>query len=175
MNDPTILLLGDSLIDFGNWPARLHDYQVISSGLPGECSWELLERIQYSSFPATVDVISLMTGTNDLFSGFSNTPDTIHQILTYLSRSFPHVPLILTSLLPYQVMGLGGVVTQINAELESFCNTTEFVYFDLHSVFADSQEKLFDFDGVHLSESGYQVWAANLKKIISEHLAKDRD
>ena len=175
MNNPTILLLGDSLIDFGNWSARLKEYQVISSGLPGECSWELLERVQYSSFPGTIDFISLMTGTNDLFSGFTNTPETIHRILTSLSRSFPTAPLILTSLLPYQVMGLDRVVKQINAELESFCNATEIIYFDLHSAFAGSQEQLFDFDGVHLSELGYQVWAANLKKIISEHLAKDRD
>jgi lysophospholipase L1-like esterase len=174
MATPRLLFLGDSLIDFGNWPQRLPQYDVISRGMPGEHAegllWRLPERTAIDP-----DLCILMTGTNNLLFGDTEFPITIEQIITEIRRSFQELPVLVTSLLPYRIPGIESAVESVNEELLEIARRNSSDYFDLYSPFSQTSGELFEYDGVHLSEAGYLLWAEVLSKFLRDHFAKGED
>ena len=172
---PLILLLGDSLIDYGEWHRRLSGYRVISSGVPGERTEGLLQRLPIETRGTTPDALLLMTGTNNIVFGDMGFIDISRQIATRLKDQFPHSPILVTSLLPYEIPGIIDTIHVANEQLRLVCNESGCNYFDLCSHFESSFDALFDFDGIHLSNSGYQLWASVLAEFLRKLLAKDPD
>jgi lysophospholipase L1-like esterase len=173
MSKHVILFLGDSLVDFGKWRTRLPHYQVISSGIPGEHAEELLSRLPARDERIGVDVIVLMTGTNNLFFGDITFTDTIASIIERLTHTHPNACILLTSLLPYRISGIEKTVRKVNETLRMIAQKSDIVYFDLYSAFVQCKEDLFDYDGVHLSETGYRLWANLLDDDLARRLEKD--
>ncbi len=174
MENLCLLFLGDSLVDFANWPRRLPQHRVISSGMPGEQAEELLWRLPVRT-PLTPDAIILMTGTNNLLFGDTDFAITIEQICRALGAHFPRSERIVTSLLPYNIAGIKEMVQAVNSELKAIAQKTGSHYFDLCSPFEKGGSELFDYDGVHLSESGYQCWNDELLIFLARLLAKEPD
>lgn len=174
MGSPKLLLLGDSLIDFGNWVQRLPEYDVISRGMPGEHAEGLLWRLPNRT-TITPDLCVLMTGTNNLLFGDTDFPITIEQIIVEIRRSFSELPVLVTSLLPYSIPDIEPVVESVNRELLAVAEQNDATYFDLYSSFVSAGTELFEYDGVHLSEAGYQLWAELLAKFLHSHFANDAD
>lgn len=46
---PTILLLGDSLVEYGDWPELLGGYRTVNRGMAGETVGELSVRSHLES------------------------------------------------------------------------------------------------------------------------------
>jgi len=172
---PVILLLGDSLIDYGEWHRRLPGYLTISSGVPGERAGELLRRLPVGPERKSPDTIVVMTGTNNIIFGDFSFIDTTRQIITRLQDRFGRVPLLVTSLLPYEIPGIIGTIHAANDGLREVCREGHAVYFDLCTHFENSQSRLFDYDGVHLSNTGYELWASVLDEYLLQLLANRPD
>ncbi|MCW5208909.1 hypothetical protein VU10_01625, partial [Desulfobulbus sp. US1] len=83
----TLLMLGDSLVEWGDWESLLPEMQIINRGIAGEHTEELSARL-VNEIDAVLDAgtepdyILLMTGTNNLLMGS------------------PYFPVILGSMLP---------------------------------------------------------------------------
>lgn len=170
-----LLLLGDSLIDFGNWPNRLPRFSAISSGVPGERSEELLHRLRFIKADTRPDIIVLMSGTNNLLWGDYSFPEVIEEICLELRTQFSRAGIIITSLLPFQIPGCLPHIRKANAEMKETAIRTGGNYFDLYTSFENSSDTLFDYDGVHLNETGYQLWASELNGYLDILLEKDID
>ncbi|MEJ2057369.1 MAG: GDSL-type esterase/lipase family protein [Desulfofustis sp.] len=176
---PLLLMFGDSLIDYGEWPRRMRSYQVVSSGVPGERTEELQHRIDTLSprisgadIPAA---IIIMSGTNDIVFGDLRFVEVLRQIITALQQRYPDAQILLTSLLPYRLPGLSDAVHTVNKQMQEICAETGCSYFDLCGEFEKSYERLFDYDGVHLSNQGYRLWASSLDEFLANLLAKEDD
>lgn len=172
---PLIFMLGDSLIDYGEWHRRLPGYRIISSGVPGERTEELLHRLPLQTQTDTPDAFILMTGTNNIVFGDFSFIEATRHIVTRLQKRFPQTPVILTSLLPYELPGIIDTIHTANEQLRLVCDENGCMYFDLCRSFEDSFDPLFDYDGVHLSNNGYRLWAATLHEYLSKLLAKGLD
>jgi lysophospholipase L1-like esterase len=167
--NPLIFMLGDSLIDYGEWHRRLPGYRIISSGVPGERTEELLSRLPVQTQTETPDAFVLMTGTNNIVFGDFSFINTTRQILTRLHSQFPQTTILVTSLLPYEIPGIIDTIHAANEQLRLICDESGCTYFDLCRHFEDSFDALFDYDGIHLSNSGYQLWAAVLDEYLRKH------
>ena len=62
-----------------------------------------------------------------------------------------------------------------NQQISFICEERGCHFFDLCSHFEDSFDELFDFDGVHLSNLGYRLWASRLDEYLRKLLAKPLD
>ena len=172
---PQLLMLGDSLIDYGEWHRRLPGYRVISSGIPGERTEGLLHRLPPDLPGYSPDAIVIMSGTNNIVFGDIGFVDLLGQIASLLRSRYPAAEIMITSLLPYEIPGLIDAIQAANQQLSFICKERGCRFFDLCSLFEQSFEELFDFDGVHLSNSGYRLWAFHLDEYLRKLLAKPPD
>lgn len=170
-----LLFLGDSLIDYGDWPRRLAGYRVISSGIPGETSMELLRRLPGVATSSPPDAVILMTGTNDLLGNSHGFEHAIGRIVAELRRLFPNAAIVLTGLPPFRLPGLSQAICSLNRVLDRTATRTGCRFCDLNRAFAATTENLFSIDGVHLDEAGYRSWAGEVQAILEQlAFASDR-
>lgn len=176
---PLLLMLGDSLIDYGEWHRRMEHYRVISSGVPGERCEELLSRLAGQTAergptrgPAA---IVIMSGTNNIAFGDLSFVTVLKRIIVILQDRHPRSEILLTSLLPYEIPGLIDTVQAANEQMRRLCAESGSRYFDLCTEFENSTDPLFDYDGVHLSNHGYRLWAAMLDRYLGNLLANKDD
>lgn len=170
-----LLMLGDSLIDYGEWHRRLPNYRIISSGIPGERTEGLLNRLPPRLPEDPPEAIIIMSGTNNIVFGDLGFVEVLARIITLLRSHYPDTELVITSLLPYEIPGLIDTIHTANQQLSFICEERGCHFFDLCSHFEDSFEELFDFDGVHLSNLGYRLWASRLDEYLCKLLAKPLD
>ena len=172
---PQVLMLGDSLIDYGEWHRRLPAYRIISSGIPGERTEGLLSRLPRELAGDPPDGIVIMSGTNNIVFGDLGFVDLLGRVATILRSHNQQAEIVFTSLLPYEIPGLLDAIHAANQQLACICEEHGCRYFDLCSHFEQSFDELFDFDGVHLSNLGYRLWASRLDEYLRKLLAKPPD
>jgi len=172
---PLLLMLGDSLIDYGEWHRRLTSYRIISSGIPGERTEGLLNRLSSPLTGETPKAIVIMSGTNNIVFGDFGFIDLLARIIALLRNQYHGSDILLTSLLPYELPGLIDAIHSANQEMECICEERGCHFFDLCSSFESSFDMLFDYDGVHLSNLGYRLWASLLDEYLRKLLAKQPD
>jgi len=168
-------MLGDSLVDYGNWRSLLPQYTVISRGIPGERAEELLWRLPSCSNHKSVDAVLVMTGANNLLTGRTDFTETIRTITASLRQDYPEAVILVNSLIPFQVPGFGERIQAVNIDLRTIASTAGAIYLDLYTPFEKAREPVFDFDGVHFSSFGYSLWARLLSSELRTLLAKDAD
>ena len=170
----TLLMLGDSLIEWGDWETLLPDFRVINRGIAGEHTEELSARL-VSEIDAVVDAgaepeyILIMTGTNNLLMGSPYFPVILGNMLPRLVALCPHSSITLNSLMPMQLRGLAQEsVTAANNELRDAAEQSGCHFLDMTGPFIEQclpvTKPCFLNDGVHLATRGYQVWAGAIEK-----------
>ena len=170
----TLLMLGDSLIEWGDWASLLPDFQVINRGIAGEHTEELSARL-VSEIDAVVDAgeepeyILIMTGTNNLLMGSPYFPVILGSMLPRLIDLCPQSSITLNSIMPMQLRDLAQEsITEANKELREVAQQSGCHFLDTTAPFTEQclpvTKPGFLHDGVHLSTRGYQVWAGAIKK-----------
>ncbi|MEE4313902.1 MAG: GDSL-type esterase/lipase family protein [Desulfofustis sp.] len=161
-----LLFLGDSLIDYGDWPQRLPEHRVTSRGVPGETTTELVRRLDRGTRDVRPAAVILMIGTNDLLLGRRDAAATIRLIVADLRRRLANSTLIVTGLPPFALPGLAPRTDALNKEIEQICSQASCLLCDLQQPFRAARSKPFAADGVHLSETGYRIWATELRRLL---------
>ena len=170
---PTLLMLGDSLVEWGDWPELLPSVRVINRGVAGEQVEELAARLvaEVESVEEP-DHILIMAGTNNLLMGNIFFPAIFRSMLPRLAALCPQTEITLNSIMPMSLPGLPEQVAAINIELQSVAELAGCRFLDMVPACTEQclpiTRPCFLTDGVHLSTLGYQVWAAE----ISRHLAE---
>jgi lysophospholipase L1-like esterase len=184
----TLLMLGDSLVEWGDWESLLPDIQVINRGIAGEHTEELSARL-VSEMNAVLDAgtepdyILLMTGTNNLLMGSPYFPVILGSMLPRLIDLCPNSSITLNSLMPMQIQGLAPEsITAANNELRGVAKQSGCHFLDMTDPFTEQclpvTKPCFFNDGVHLATRGYQVWAGAIKKhleTLEKNHAMDRE
>ncbi len=173
MSEKTIYLIGDSMIEFGNWEGLLPGFTPVNLGRSGETAVETLWRldeIAAAGHPAP-DVVLFMTGTNNItmeeFAFFQVYDD----IVAKSRELWPKARIVINSLLPMNLSFLApDAVGRVNENLSAAAERLGVEYLDGFTPLSDGSGNPAEgvlADEVHLTEEGYRRWAA----AMADHLS----
>ena len=165
----TVVFLGDSLTQGGDWSRWFPDVRTVNLGKSGNTSDDVLARL------ATVvaekpDEILLLIGTNDL-SRHDTVDHLVHNvqlILVDLRRDLPSARLLLQSIMP-RGREFAEQIQMANVHLRQFTTTVSAQYLDLWLALAGEGGEInlaFSDDRLHLNGSGYAAWLAELQPAL---------
>lgn len=172
-----IILLGNSITEFGDWQKLLNDSTVINRGVAGDNTFGVLARLD--------DVINrepgklfIKIGINDISQ---NIPVEIivKNIVTIIKRvkvKSPMTKIYLHSVLPTNdnvkneypdAYNKNDKVNLVNKILKKKAKKYSIIYIDINKIFRDRYGKLdikyADSDGLHLNDFAYKTWIELLK------------
>jgi lysophospholipase L1-like esterase len=168
-----LLMLGDSLIEWGDWAKHLPTVTVFNRGIAGEMTEELSARLmdEIENCPEP-DAVLIESGTNNLMMGYMFFPAIFSTMMQRLRLCYPQAPLILCSLFPTPIVPLNDI-TEVNLQLAAVAATIDnCIFLDLVGPFTEHCLPIthpgFLNDQVHLSTRGYQVWAEAIRGCLGE-------
>jgi len=172
----SIVMLGNSITESGNWRALFDDDSVLNRGISGDNTFGVLDRLD-EIVRHRPRKIFLMIGINDISRDI---PDeviayNVREIIQKFQEATPKTEIYLQSLLPIrpdypgflQHFAKENHVIHTNRLLREVAMEVKCRFINLFPVFMDSQERMddrFTYDGLHLNETGYEVWAAYLRE-----------
>ena len=165
----TLLMLGDSLVEWGDWQALLPEFAVINRGIAGEHVENLAARLSEDVLSAPApDHILIMSGTNNLLMGSLFFPAIFTSMLPRLAALRPGAEITLNAIMPMALPGLpADTIARANRELAAVAEKNNCSFLDLTIPFTEQclpiTRPCFLADGVHLSTRGYQVWAGEIQ------------
>ncbi len=164
-------MLGDSLVEWGDWKKLLPETNVINRGMAGEMTEGLAARLIFELKDCdAVDAVLLQSGTNNLLLGYPHFP-AIHSTMIPTIRSFlTDCPVIINSLMPMPVVA-PAKITDLNEQLRDLARQHDNCYYlDMVQPFNERCLPIthpgFLSDQVHLSTRGYQVWGDEIKQLL---------
>jgi lysophospholipase L1-like esterase len=168
----TLLLLGDSLVEFGAWNELLPGYLTINRGVSGETVGELSARLGWEvERTSEPDHIFIMSGTNNLLMGDLSFPAVFATMLPRLKQLEPEAGITVISLAPMSLPFIhADTLESVNSELRETADRSDCLFLGLATSFdlycRPVGNPCFLPDGVHFSPHGYTVLAAAAR----EHL-----
>lgn len=168
-NSTSFLMLGDSLVADYNWQQRFNNFTIHNCGVPGATTHELLQSLpRVKAHCPSAELLLVMIGTNDIFMENYVFIEDLKKVIITLTREYPKAELLVNSLLPMQLPHLGkNAVASMNEQIHTACRETGSCYVDVYSKFIQDGGDLFQRDGVHITETGYELWA----RTLLEHIA----
>jgi len=148
----------------------------INLGIGGERISGLISRVQKYKQLAQSRLVVIAAGFNDLchFKILTMTKqfDSLIQEINRLPDGRPSsLPIVISALQPATnsniCENLETKIFQFNQYLQSTCHNMKQCYFvDLPKVLTGQMEVLFETDGIHLNQLGYQLWKRELSNTI---------
>lgn len=159
-----IVVIGDSHVQFGDWPRLLGRPDVDNLGIGGERSNQLQERIKHYDFSCSTVVI--LIGTNDIGNMTAAESDaSIKNIIGYAKQSAKHV--IVVAPPPTSNASFNLKVALLRDQDRAACTGT-CSFLDMTTVLSDGDVVRPDLsaDGVHFKESGYEIIAKGVSDAL---------
>lgn len=169
-----IVMLGDSITEWGNWNSLLNRVDVANFGIGGDTASYLKYRL-FDVYLANPKKCFLMIGIND-FVGNNDTVDNVfNNYISIIEDIREHnIEIIIQSTL-YLSETLSKSYPQINIKVDNlnklltkFCTENDLKYLNLNEIL--SKDKILEEqntpDGIHLNKTGYEKW----KDIVIKYL-----
>jgi lysophospholipase L1-like esterase len=163
-----ILLVGHSLIEWGDWPRLLPGHETANLGISGETTAGLLGRLDgvLRAHPGA-DAVVVMSGTNDLLAENGTFLHEYRSVARRLRRAYPGARVLLHAVPPISPDWVSpAAVARANERIASIAAECGVEFLDLTGRLGgpggEPRAALYEGDGVHLSPRGYAVWAEAL-------------
>lgn len=178
-----IIFLGNSITDGGEFQELLDREDVKNRGIVGDVISGVNKRL-YQVTSGHPSMIFLLIGINDVSHGHSASKiaEAYLNLVKRIHDETPNTVLYIQSVMPINndfkryknLIGKESVIPELNEQLREIAENNEAVYVDLWPLFADSEtgkmKKEYTTDGLHLSGTGYKVWASALKTLIEGNI-----
>jgi lysophospholipase L1-like esterase len=172
-----ILFIGDSITHGTNWSTKIDFAQVENIAVPGYSTEDVIEQL------GTVDlnsyqVVSLLVGTNDfgnieLDRTGEDVGRRVCEVIDQIIKRSSETQIVVNSILPRDLRFTERIEIA-NRHISSYSHE-RIIYLDCWGALANENYLRPEFlleDGfdVHLSESGYEAWAAILLPVLKHSL-----
>lgn len=173
-----IVVLGNSITEFGDWKRLMGDAGAVNRGIAGDNTFGMLDRLT-EVIGLRPRMLFVEAGINDIGQGVpvGMIAGNIASIVQYLRVKSPGTRIYVISVLPTndrarqnypEIAGKNEVAKELDSRLRAAAGSYGYVYVDLASQVTDGSgnldERYAKPDGLHLNEAGYQV----LVRILQE-------
>lgn len=173
-----------------NWRSHFHGWNAGNFGWGGDTTHNVLWRIENGELDGVQPkVIVLQAGTNDIgwrtydeqqaAEKIDEIAAGIGAILTTCHQKAPDATLILTGVFPRgDNPGVAGMITTLNKRLAAVASEHDARFLNINDQLTDTNGQLLEgvtVDGLHLSTTGYDTWAAALEPHLTELLGPRSD
>ena len=174
MEKGSIIFLGDSITEFGQWEELTGHPRVKNRGIAGDTTWGMLRRLG-QIIQSQPTAIFLMIGINDfLFTDQQEILSNYEKIIQQIRQKAPDCQLFLQSVLPVnpnvkKTIFRNEEIVALNMGIKELSKKYQLTYIDLHGEMTDHAGNLkatFTADGIHINGAAYLVW----KEKIIQHI-----
>jgi lysophospholipase L1-like esterase len=171
-----LVFLGDSITHFwGDLGTDFPDYRIYNSGIAGDNTWGVLERLDYSCLDLSPRAVVVLIGTNDLvFRPLDQIK--IEELVTRLRAHRATMPILLCRVMPRNpVSGVTDAqIRTLNGRIDALAARDPDIHLiDTYTPFLDTNgvwNAAYFLDGVHPNTDGYRVWAEQLRPVLTRVL-----
>jgi GH35 family endo-1,4-beta-xylanase/lysophospholipase L1-like esterase len=165
-----------------HWKRSFHGWNAANFAWGGDTTHNILWRMQNGELDGVSPrVVVLQAGTNNLPGrGAANDRQVddvvggIRAIIAEFQKRVPDATIIVTAVFPRTQNGeLAPAIRKINEHIAALADGKRIRFLNINDQLADSTGRLLpevSSDGLHLAESGYEIWAQALKPIFEELL-----
>jgi len=173
----SVIILGNSIAEYGDWPKLLNDSSIVNRGIAADNTFGVLDRLD-DVIIRHPDKLFIEIGINDISQDIP-LEIIVNNIFTIVERvkvKLPETKIYVHSILPTNdnvkneypsAFNKNGQAILINRQLERDAKERMFTYIDLDNVLRDKNGKLdvkyAEPDGLHLNQAGYAAWVELLK------------
>jgi len=167
-----IIFLGNGLIELGgNWATRLGAPLARNRGITNDLTFGVLQRLKEITYYKPSHVF-LEIGVEDLslakFSA-SHTADQIIEIVKLINKESAQTKIYVNNVFPTNAAALVSKIRETNTLLQDKSLTEPFTFVDTYALFSENNgliKSVYTTDGIHLTETGYQLWVSKLAEIL---------
>lgn len=185
VTDQNIVFFGDSITEGYKVEEFFPDTYVINSGISGNQSNQLLERIEGDVYAYNPSKVFILIGVNDMNHSVSQEEilNNIQKIINGIKINRKYTKIYIESIYPINrnmfddiKYGFNKEVTndkikEINLKIKNICEENDITYIDVYSSLTDDDGNLksaYSKEGLHLTDLGYFKVTKVLEKYISE-------
>ena len=170
----SIIFLGNSLTESGNWNSLLKNKNVLNRGISGDITAGILYRLNEITRHQPSKLF-IEIGINDIANNIplEQTINNYIKIIGQVKKESPGTKIYIQSLLPVNTKKTGlnkdynTEIIEINKELSKLTLKYQVGYVNIYPVMLNEEKELkkeYTTDGVHLTKKGYKAWVTYLKK-----------
>lgn len=168
-----VAFIGNSLIYNGDFQFFFQNVKVINLGVSGNTLMDMQRRIP-TLVAANPKKVFVMAGANDLLiTSLEEYTENYKLFLIQIKNFLPHTRIFVQSMLPMNSMAgykqiPAYTILEANKRVKELSVKEECKFIDLYSVFASNDElpTQYSYDGLHLRDSAYSLWAETIRDII---------
>ncbi|KAA0994047.1 G-D-S-L family lipolytic protein [Dyadobacter sp. UC 10] len=167
--NPQIVMYGNSITAQGKWVELLGRTDVMNNGLPGLCTYHFVQLIKTHVVDLQPKICFLEGGINDITVGVSQEKIQANfRLLLETIQKNGIVPVVTLTMFEQNDPASKAEVVELNRFLVEYCKEHRITYIDMNPQIADSTglKPEFAFDKTHLNEKAYEIWAAEIKKVL---------
>ncbi|AYB31640.1 GDSL-type esterase/lipase family protein [Chryseolinea soli] len=172
-----VILLGNSITEFGDWKKLLNDSTIVNRGIAGDNTFGVLDRLN-DVIVREPNKLFIKIGINDIAQDIpvDLIVKNVMTIVTRVKNQSPGTQIYVHSILPTNdnvkneypdAFHKNDIANRVNEKVKQQATPMGFVYIDLSKALSDKHGNLdvryAEADGLHLNPVGYQVWVKLLK------------
>ena len=176
----SIVMLGNSLIQGGEWNTLLNNEHAVNQGIIGDTAFGILERLDAATDGKPAKIF-LICGANDVSHDLSATEIAfrIMRVVNEIRKRTPQTRVYVMSVLPInnsfgrykRMIGKEQTIRDLNVLLEPMATAAGAIWINIHPHFTDEDGNLREnltSDGLHLLPPGYEIWRNIILPYVSE-------
>ena len=176
MEKGSIIFLGDSITEYGQWGELTNHPKVKNRGIAGDTTWGLLRRLKTIT-DTNPSIIFLMIGVNDfLFTDEKEIVQNYTEIIQRIKKESPATQLIIQSVLPVnaevkKTIFSNEAILSLNKSIHALAQNNDLVYLNIHQKLLDEHGQLaekYTNDGVHINGAAYTVWKTTIQPFLNK-------
>ena len=183
VQDENIVFFGDSITEGYNVKEFFDEYRVVNSGISGNTTNDLINRIDSDLYDYNPSVVIIQIGTNDLRANIKDEEiiNNLKTIIKGIRKNRKNASILIESIYPLNrdmdTEYWNGVneeynnkhIIKLNKDIKELCKKEHIKYIDVYTSLLDDNKNLkeiYSKEGLHLTDLGYY----KVTKIIKKYL-----